>query len=178
MGHKEALLHPTERLCGAEFRHAHSLKDDALSQAPFSLFLQPIPSLKTPAGFRLRALTLLGQQPRPHLSLPTHNLELLSNEWIVRSQGHRKMAEEGEAPPPMYVKTSASSALSLSSLDATTPEELKASPCIATPAVSPILEPPEGQAAKTSRLPVLRVSSSKGQWRSERLTYIKVWVLV
>lgn len=162
LGHKEALLHPTEtRLCSTEFRHAHSLKDAPLSQAPFSLFLQPIPSLKTPAGFRLRALTLLG---RHHLSLPTHNLELqLSNEWIVRSQGHRKMSEEGEAPPPMYGKSSPSSALSLSSLDANTPEELKASPRIATPLSAVVLEPAEQQAAKTSRLPVLRVSSSKGQ---------------
>lgn len=73
------------------------------------------------------------------------------------------MSEEGEAPPPMYGKSSVSSALSLSSLDATTPEELKASPRIATPVMSTVLEPAEQQAAKTSRLPVLRVSSSKGQ---------------
>lgn len=157
----EALLHPTEGLCVAEYRHADSLKD-RLSQSPFSLFLQPIPSLKTPAGFRLRALTLLGQQPRPHLSLPTHNLELLSNDWIVKSQGHRKMPEEEEAPPPICGKKSSSSFLSFSSLDATTPEELKASPCIVTPVESPPLETLR-LTTKISRLPVLCISSSKGQ---------------
>lgn len=157
----KALLHPTEGLCAAECRHADSLKD-RLSQSPFSLFLQPIPSLKTPAGFRLRALTLLGQQPRPHLSLPTHNLELLSNDWIVKSQGHRKMPEEEEAPPTVCGKKSSSSFLSFSSLDATTPEELKASPCIVTPVESPPLDTLR-LTTKISRLPVLCISSSKGQ---------------
>lgn len=157
----EALLHPTEGLCTAEYRHADSLTD-RLSQSPFSLFLQPIPSLKTPAGFRLRALTLLGQQPRPHLSLPTHNLELLSNDWIVKSQGHRKMPEEEEAPPTVCGKKSSSSFLSFSSLDATTPEELKASPCIVTPVESPPLDALR-LTTKISRLPVLCISSSKGQ---------------